>query len=167
LIHQGPPLGASFGISTYFSRWLVSLTIDEGHHLGSLSQSAEKSLYPALMSIRKPWNEDDLLVAMNLYHKLTFGQFHQRQPVIVEVASKLGRTPGSVAMKLSNLASLDPAMKLRDIVGLRGDSMLDRTVWKAFHKDLEKSVPASEEAFRRLFTTDDEDEVSVVPKVGV
>jgi putative restriction endonuclease len=47
------------------------------------------------MSIRKPWNEDDLLVAMNLYHKLTFGQFDQRQPVIVEVANKLGRTPGS------------------------------------------------------------------------
>ena len=45
--------------------------------------------------------------------------------------------------------------------------MLDRAVWKAFHKDLEKSVIASEEAFRRLFTTDDEDEVSVVPKVGV
>ena len=119
------------------------------------------------MSIRKPWTEDDLLVAMNLYHKLTFGQFDQRQPVIVEVARKLGRTPGSVAMKLSNLASLDPAMKLRGIVGLRGASILDRAVWKAFHKNLEKSVPASEEAFRRLFTTDDDDEVNVVPKVGV
>lgn len=119
------------------------------------------------MPIRKPWTEDDLLVAMNLYHKLTFGQFDQGQPVIVEVARKLGRTPGSVAMKLSNLASLDPSMKLRGIVGLRGASILDRAMWKAFHKDLEKSVPASEEAFRRLFTTDDEDEVSVVPKVGV
>jgi hypothetical protein len=36
-------------------------------------------------------------------------------------------------MKLSNLASLDPALKLRGIKGLAGASALDRTVWTEFH----------------------------------
>ncbi len=56
------------------------------------------------MSSRRPWTRDELLVALNIYHKLTFGQFDQRNPVIVAVAAKFeGRTPSSLAMKLSNL----------------------------------------------------------------
>lgn len=70
-------------------------------------------------------------------------------------------------MKLSNLASLDPAMRLRGIVGLRGASRLDKTVWKEFHENLEEAVPASEDAFRKLFNAQDDDEVSVVPRKGV
>ena len=54
-----------------------------------------------------------MLVALNLYHKLTFGQLHARQPVIIALAEKLGRGANSVAMKLCNFASLDPALKLR------------------------------------------------------
>ena len=119
------------------------------------------------MSIGKAWTREELMVLMNLYHKLTFGQFDSRQPAVVAVAGKLDRTPGSVAMKLSNLASIDPAMKLRGIVGLRGASRLDRLVWKDFHENLEESVPASEETFRKLFTDSNEDEVSVLPKEGV
>lgn len=119
------------------------------------------------MSVGKRWTEDDLLVALNLYHKLTFGQFDARQPAVIAVAEKLRRTPGSVAMKLSNFASLDPAMKLRGIAGLRGASRLDHAMWKSFHKNLEKFAPDSEEAFRRLFTESENDEVTVLPKAGV
>ena len=78
------------------------------------------------MSLRKKWTHDELLVALNLYHKLTFGQLHSRNPVIIALAEKLGRGPSSVAMKLCNLASLDPALKLRGIKGLTGASALDR-----------------------------------------
>jgi putative restriction endonuclease len=34
---------------------------------------------------------DELVDALNLYHKLTFGQMHRRQPAIVALAQKLGR----------------------------------------------------------------------------
>jgi putative restriction endonuclease len=44
------------------------------------------------------WTKDQLLVVLNLYHKLRFGQFHERQPVIIDLAKRLGRTPGAVAM---------------------------------------------------------------------
>ena len=75
---------------------------------------------------RVRWTRDQLLVVLNLYHKLRFGQFDQRQPVVVDLAQRLGRTPSAVAMKLSNLASLDPALKLRGVQGLEGASNLDR-----------------------------------------
>jgi putative restriction endonuclease len=56
----------------------------------------------------KSWSRECLLLALNLYHKLPFGQFHQNIAEIVEIARRMGRTPGSMAMKLCNLASLDP-----------------------------------------------------------
>ena len=71
------------------------------------------------------WTREELLVALNLYHKLTFGQMHARQPAIVAMANKLGRGANSLAMKLCNLASLDPALKMRGIRGLSGASALD------------------------------------------
>ena len=46
------------------------------------------------------WTRDELPIALNVYHKLAFGQLHARQPAIVVLASKLGRGANSVAMKL-------------------------------------------------------------------
>ena len=113
------------------------------------------------------WTREELLVALNLYHKLTFGQMHARQPAIVAMANKLGRGANSLAMKLCNLASLDPALKMRGIRGLSGASALDRSIWTEFHANLEEAAPASEEAFRKLFDADDSSQVEVTPRDGV
>jgi len=101
------------------------------------------------MAKRKGWSHDELLVTLNLYHKLRFGQLHARNPAIVALAEKLDRGANSVAMKLCNFASLDPALRLRGIKGLEGASSTDRAVWSEFHSNLEEAVPASEEAFSR------------------
>ncbi len=131
-------------------------------------------LYPPLrhayrrrMASGKKWTRDELLVALNLYHKLTFGQVHHRNPAIIALATKLGRTAGSVAMKLSNLASFDPALQLRGIKGLAGASGLDRSVWNEFHANLDEAVPASEEALRQLFRADPHAELTVIPTEGI
>lgn len=108
-----------------------------------------------------------MLVAVNLYHKLRFGQLHARQPAIRALAGKLGRSANSLAMKLNNLASLDPALKLRGIKGLAGASTLDRTVWTDYHADLNESVPASEERLRALFEAGEDSDVEVLPKEGI
>jgi putative restriction endonuclease len=120
------------------------------------------------MAAGNRWSRDELLIALNLYHKLTFGQMHARQPAIIAVAKALGRrTPDSLAMKLCNFASLDPALKMRGIKGLAGASALDRAVWQEFHADLNETVPASEAAFRAKFAADENSEVEVLPKEGV
>lgn len=115
----------------------------------------------------KRWTREELLVVLNLYEKLRFGQFHSRQPVIIEVAAKMERTSSSVAMKLGNLASLDPKLRERGIVGLPGASNLDREVWAEFHANREMMVPASEDAMQKLFGAGDAEEVEIEGDRGV
>lgn len=119
------------------------------------------------MPVRKPWKRDELLVLLNLYEKIPFGHFDQDQPVIRDMAKRLKRTAGSVAMKLCNLASLDPAVKARGRRGLTGASNLDREMWAAFQARRNVLAPLSEEAFRKLFAADESDEVELVKGVGV
>jgi putative restriction endonuclease len=116
---------------------------------------------------RIKWTRDELLIALNLYHKLTFGQMHARQPAIMALADKMGRGANSLAMKLGNFASLDPALKVRGIKGLSGASEMDRVVWTEFHSNLAELAPASETAFRNLFGADEESEVEVTSIEGV
>ncbi len=40
------------------------------------------------MAAGNRWKKEELLIALNLYHKLRFGQFHARQPVIMAIADK-------------------------------------------------------------------------------
>jgi putative restriction endonuclease len=119
------------------------------------------------MAAGKLWTRQELFVALNLYHKLTFGQLHARQPAIVALASRMGRGANSLAMKLSNFASLDPALKLRGIKGLEGASNLDRVIWKEFHENLDEAVPASEDMLRKLFNVSVNSTLEVLPKEGV
>jgi len=119
------------------------------------------------MAKGKRWTPEELLLALNLYHKLTFGQLHARQPAIMEVAEKMNRPANSLAMKLVNLASLDPVLKLRGIMGLPGASALDRKMWAEFHENLNEAAPASEEAMRRLFRVSESGEFEILPKEGI
>ncbi len=119
------------------------------------------------MATGKRWTHEELLLALNLYHKLTFGQMHSRQPAIVAMAEKLNRGPNSLAMKLCNFASLDPALKMRGIKGLSGASALDRSVWSEFHENLSEVAPVSEQAFQKLFGAEKGDGVEVTPKAGI
>ena len=103
------------------------------------------------MASGERWTRDQLLVALNVYARLKFGQFHSRNPVIVDVANRLGRTPDALAMKLCNFASLDPVERARGVVGLEGASALDRSLWIEFEADREVIVVAGEAQLAQLF----------------
>lgn len=117
---------------------------------------------PKAPSVR--WTREDLLIALNLYGKLLFGQFHHNNPMIMEVASKMGRTSSSLAMKLSNLASLDPVQRARGIKGLSGASQQDREMWDEFQSNLSELAPESEQLLHDLFTTDNNREVDFLER---
>ena len=102
------------------------------------------------MASGKPWTYDELMIAMNLYCKLPFVQLHRGQPLIVSVAEKLGRTSSSLAMKLVNLASLDPFHQARGVKGLSGASSADRAIWAEFHGNWNQLGLASEERLQKL-----------------
>jgi len=119
------------------------------------------------MANRNRWNREELLIVLNLYHKLRFGQFDQRQPVIIDLAKRIARTPSAVAMKLSNLASLDPVLKMRGIDGLKGASALDRIMWEEFHENPAELVPLSQERFDALFDKTETETTEVIPGTGI
>jgi len=99
----------------------------------------------------KLWTHDELIIAMNLYCKLPFGQLRHGNPLVIEVAGMLGRTPSSLSMKLCNLASLDPYHQARGVKGLRGASRADRQVWEEFISDWDRYGVESEEKLQALF----------------
>jgi putative restriction endonuclease len=105
------------------------------------------------------WTREHFLIALNLYCKIKFGKLHKGNPLIIEVAAKMGRTASSLAMKLCNFASLDPVIKAQGKKGLPGATPQDRKVWDAFHRDLATLGPTSEQLVHDLFTRDDDREV--------
>lgn len=107
----------------------------------------------AELHMARNWTRDELIVAMNLYSRLTFGQLHARNPLIIATATKMDRSPNSLAMKLCNLASFDPAVTNRGRAGLKGASQLDREVWNAFQADWEALGTESEQRFNALVGT--------------
>jgi putative restriction endonuclease len=110
------------------------------------------------------WTREHLLIALNLYCKLPFGSFDRDNAVVKEVASKMGRTSNSLAMKLCNLASLDPVQRARGIKGLEGASKQDRAMWNEFQADLPVLGAESEQLLHDLFTKDAVEEVDFLTR---
>jgi putative restriction endonuclease len=102
------------------------------------------------MSSRKAWSRDELLIAFYLYCQLPFGQFHHRNKTIIEHAKRMRRTPSSLAMKLSNIASLDPAITTTGRVGLKGASSADRAMWGEMTADWALFAIEAESAANKL-----------------
>jgi HNH endonuclease len=86
-------------------------------------------------TVRRNWTREELIAAFNLYCQLPFGKLDQNTPQIKQLARLLERTPSSIAMKLVNFASLDPAITANGRVGLKGASKLDREIWAEFNAD--------------------------------
>ncbi|KXS32515.1 MAG: Cytosine-specific methyltransferase [Candidatus Gallionella acididurans] len=96
------------------------------------------------------WTKEQLKLAFHLYCQLPFGKLHSRNPEIIKLAKLIGRTPGAVAMKLVNFASLDPAITSTGRTGLGNAGSLDREVWAEFHADWEKLAVECEMLRRNL-----------------
>ena len=87
-----------------------------------------------------------MLVALYLYCRLPFGQLHHGNPEITRYAEAIGRTPSALAMKLSNIAGIDPAITSSGRKGLSNASSADRAMWAEMHSDWDKFVAESREA---------------------
>lgn len=98
------------------------------------------------------WTREQLLIALRLYLRLPFGRLHGRNPEIVELANKIGRTPNALAMKACNFASLDPLFLASKRKGLSGASESDRSLWREFEGNSEQLAAESEELFAGIAT---------------
>jgi hypothetical protein len=81
------------------------------------------------------WSRDQLIIALKLYCEMPFGKMDHRNPEIIRYAKMIGRTPSALAMKLTNLASLDPEIRSTGRKGLIGASQADRDIWQEMTSD--------------------------------
>lgn len=102
------------------------------------------------MAHRQGWSHEELLVAAWLYCRIPFGRFHKTNPDIVHAAEALGRTSAAVAMKLSNLASVDPTFRKSGRRGLSGASAGDRAIWEEMAGDWPRFAERAEGVLQRL-----------------
>lgn len=94
---------------------------------------------------RNKWTRDELIVTFNLYCKIPFGRIHNRNPLVIELAKAIGRTPSAVSWKLANFARLDPSLQRRNITGATHGAEAEREIWNEFRNDWEKLAFESEQ----------------------
>ncbi len=103
-----------------------------------------------LAIVSRRWSRDELLVAFGLYCRIPFGRLHKGNPEIIRVAAAIHRTPSALAMKLTNIASLDPAVRASGRKGLGHASELDRVMWAEMAQDWEQFAVRSQDALAAL-----------------
>ena len=81
---------------------------------------------------RSLWSREELILAVNLYCKLPFGQFDRKNPDVIQLAHLIGRSPSAIAMKLSNFAALDVYHQSRGVKALQNFSHADKNIWEEF-----------------------------------
>ncbi len=94
---------------------------------------------------RRPWSREELLLALNLYFRISFGRQHKLAPEVIELAAAIKRSPSAVAMKLGNFTSIDPEEKARGVAGLAGASQADQRLWAEFQERQEALAAESEQ----------------------
>lgn len=99
---------------------------------------------------RRDWTRDELIVAFNLYCKIPFGRIHIRNPLIIELAESIRRTPSAVSWKLANFARLDPALKKRNISGATHGAQAEVDIWNEFNNNWETLAFESERLLERI-----------------
>lgn len=99
-----------------------------------------------LAVMARRWGRDELLVAFSLYCRIPFGKLHRGNPEIIRMATAIGRTPSALAMKLTNIASLDPAVRASGRKGLQNASRADRAMWAEMEQDWQRFAEQSDDA---------------------
>jgi predicted restriction endonuclease len=102
------------------------------------------------MTTSTKWNRQQLLVAFYLYCQIPFGKMHRNNPDVVKHANMIGRTSSALAMKLTNIASLDPAITSTGRRGLSSVSSLDRSMWEEMQLDWDAFVSEARHAVADL-----------------
>lgn len=84
------------------------------------------------------WSREETILAFDLYCKMPFSKISKSNKAIIELAGLIGRTPSSVGLKMSNLASFDPVLKARQVKGMANASKLDKEIFDEFISDWEE-----------------------------
>lgn len=104
--------------------------------------------------MRNNWKREELVLAFNLYCKLPYGQFNNRNAEVKILAEIIDRTPGAVAYKLVNFVRLDPKQKLLGRKGATNIGKLDKDIFKEFTENFDEMFIESEKLLEEKIVTE-------------
>lgn len=84
------------------------------------------------------WSREETIVAFDLYTRTSFSKISSNNIDVVKLATLLGRTPNSVALKMHNLAHFDPALRERNVTAMSHGSKLDAEIWVEYNGNWEE-----------------------------
>lgn len=82
------------------------------------------------------WIRNEVILAFELYCRTPYSRIDKNNPEIIELANILGRTPGSVGLKMANLAACDPEVSRKNLKGMRNGAKLDKEIFDEFSTNL-------------------------------
>lgn len=94
--------------------------------------------------MNRNWTREETIIAFNVYCKIPFKDSNKNHPMIKKYADIIGRSPGSLNMKIGNIGRLDPKLRERGIVGLAHGSKIEQMVWEEFYSNPESFSYESE-----------------------
>lgn len=106
------------------------------------------------MAERRQWTREESIVACALYAVTTYDQIQSINPKVQEVAKKLGRSPASLAMRMTMYAALDPVSQAKGHKGFDAITKQDREVFSEFQKDWRSIMEQAEKIVGPLRDTD-------------
>lgn len=93
---------------------------------------------------KRLWTREEFMLVMNLYTKIRYGQFNNRNSEVIKLAELINKTPGAVAYKLVHLSSQDPFHQNRGIKGLANPGKNAIEIYKDFKENWDEMLYQSE-----------------------
>lgn len=93
---------------------------------------------------KRLWTRDEFLLVMNLYTKIRYGQFNNRNSEVIKLAELVNKTAGAVAYKLVHLSSQDPHHQNRGIKGLANPGKNAIEIYRDFQENWDEMLYESE-----------------------
>lgn len=81
----------------------------------------------------RKWSAEETILTYYWYRKIGFSKIDKRNDDVRRLAALLGRTPGSVGLKMANLAHFDP--ELQSKLGMSHASKLDQEIATRYAND--------------------------------
>lgn len=99
---------------------------------------------------RRNWTREELILALRLYMQIPFGRIHSHNPSVIELSNTIGRSPSSIALRLTNFAACDPYHRSRGVKGMDGGLHVCQPIWDEFADNTEELVFQSEKIMGNL-----------------
>ena len=96
------------------------------------------------------WTREETIVAFYVYCIIPFASSSKTNPIIIDYANMIGRSPSALNMKIGNIGRLDPELKKKNIIGLTHGAKMEELVWEEFNKDRENLVFEAEKIIEKL-----------------